>query len=212
MTVGYYRGHLQGNFGLGICPLRDDGTCAWATVDVDHHDLDAVLLLQRLLDDVGLRSFLFTSKARGYHVTVFVDGWARASQLRPILRSQLVEAGLPVTSEIYPRRAARDEESVAPGGHVRLPYLAALAEGQPKLAPAPGRRVAIDTETLRPLQLEEFLDRAEDSRVAPDLIRTRAEVSDENGDDDRVERGRPTEVPELPKDPADLGVNRASPS
>src|SRR5207245_10293324 len=131
VTLGHYRGYLQGRCCLGIYPLRDDGTCAFATVDVDRNDLDAVLLLQRLLDDVGLRSFLFTSKTKGYHVTVFVDGWARASHLRPILHSQLVEAGLPDTTEIYPRRDARGEESVAPGGYLRLPYLAALAVGQP---------------------------------------------------------------------------------
>jgi hypothetical protein len=208
VTFGHFRGHLAGRFGLGIYPLRKDGTCAWAAVDVDQNDLDTVLLLQRLLGDAGLSPLLSTSRSKGYHVTVFVDGWTRAAHLRSILRSQLVEAGLPEITEIYPRCDAGDPESVAAGGYLRLPYIAALATGPTKVTPSPGRRVALDVKTLRPLALEDFLDRAEAGRVAPDLIRFHAGDRDEDGGDQHAHREhrRASRVAELPEDPADLGV------
>jgi hypothetical protein len=203
VTFGHYRGHLQGRFGLGIFPLRDDGTCAWATVDVDQNDLDAVLQLQRLLADAGLNTLLLTSKSKGYHVTVFVDGWARAEHLRSILLEQLVEAGLPKTTEIYPRRNVVSAQSVAPGGYLRLPYPAALATTPAKNMPMPGRRVALDPKKLRPLAFEDFLERAEQGRVSPDLIRSRAEAADDDGRDELAELHPHAE---LPDDPAELGL------
>jgi hypothetical protein len=206
VTLGYYRGHLQGRFGLGIYPLQDDGSCAWAAVDIDRGEIDAVLLLRSLLADAGFSAVISTSRAKGYHVTLFVAGWARASQLRRVLHMQILEAGLPPNTEIYPRRDYRDVDSRVPGGYLRLPYLAALATGQPKCSPAPGRRVALDPDTCRPMELEAFLDRAEAGRVSPDLIRACAE--DVSGDEEPGEGGeqpRPS-AERLPGNPAELGL------
>ena len=32
--------HLNGEYGLGIFPLRDDGMCKWGAIDVDIYNLD----------------------------------------------------------------------------------------------------------------------------------------------------------------------------
>lgn len=205
VTFGHYLGHFQGAFGLGIYPLRDDGTCAWALVDIDTDDLDRALLLRRLLHDGGVPALVLRSRARGYHVTVFVKGWARAADLRRILRAAALEAGLPPTTEIYPRSDAPPPGATAPGGYVRLPYVGALSDpARPgKVIPAPRRRRAFDPgPPCRDLALAEFLEVAEASQVEPERIRAWAE---ELGEEDAPP---PRDaLTALPEDPARLGVS-----
>lgn len=171
VTIGHWRGHLQGKFCVGIYPLRLDGMCAFVVVDVDRHDIDQVLQLRRLLCDVGLTAHVLTSKSKGYHVAIFVAGWVRAADVLQVVKPLLLEAGLPPQTEIYPRVDYIDSAAKAPGGYIRPAYLAALADDHPKYRPEPGRRVALDLKTLRPLDLSAFLDLAESSRADPDLVR-----------------------------------------
>jgi len=187
VTVGHFRGHLQGRFGLCIYPLRDDGTCAWAAVDIDKPDLDRALLLVRLLHHQGLPVILLTSQQKGFHVALFVDGWVRASAVRPILQAQLMEAGLSPTTEIFPKASYVDPDSKAPGGYLRLPYVGAWAASGARYKAAPGRRAALDLQNhYRPLSLEEFLDLAEASRVSPDVVRVLAEDGDSVAEKDGI--------------------------
>lgn len=207
VTIGHYRGHLQGRFGLGIYLLLEDGTCLWAGVDIDTDDVDSALRLLRLLADAGLPAVLFRSRQKGYHVVVFMRGQVRASDIRAILRHYVAEVGLPARTEIFPKVDAPTPNSKAPGGYLRLPYPAALPDPgrHPRVKPDPGKRTALDPQSLQPLSLEAFLDLAEGSLVAPDHVRALAEeLADEEGA--ALSRG---ESPELPDDPAEFGVSPA---
>jgi hypothetical protein len=170
VTWGHYRGHLRGDIVLGIYPLMPDGTCAWAAVDIDTGDLGAALELQRLLRDHNLPAIVLTSRAKGYHVTVFFAGWASACHARRVLRALTEEAGLPSHTEIFPKADIAD--TIGAGNYLRLPYPGALPAGRPgRYTAAPGRRVALDpTNPNRVLPLMEFLALAESSRVTPDVL------------------------------------------
>ena len=47
-AVGHWERHLAGSYGLGIFPLRDDGTCSWGAIDIDVYDLDHKALEQQV--------------------------------------------------------------------------------------------------------------------------------------------------------------------
>lgn len=204
-TFGHFRGHLSGRFGLGIYPLRDDGTVAWAAVDLDQDDLDRALLLRRLLHEAGLPAILLRSRAKGFHITCFFRGWVRATDARRVLRACVLEAGLPPQTELYPRADVPPPGAKAPGGYLRLPYLAARPEPghPPKVSPAPGHRLALEVPSLRPLSLSEFLNLAEASQVDPDHVRAVAEklASEEDASPTR------DVLTALPDAPARLGVS-----
>lgn len=217
LTIGHYAGHLQGAFGLGVYPLLDDGTCWFCVVDIDEQNLDAALLLRRLLSDSGLNAFVFTSRSRGYHVAVFFAGRVRAHDARAVILHQVIEAGLPPSTEIYPRADYVDPVAKAPGGYIRLPYVCAMPNGKPpSIGVAPGRRVALDLTTLRPLPFEDFLAQAEAGRISPECVRSLAdELRADSATADLDEVDVPARVPRvrqqlgletLPPDPAALGV------
>jgi hypothetical protein len=203
VTLGHYRGHLQGRIGLGIYPLMPDGTCSWAAVDIDTGDLGAALNLQRLLRDLELPVIVLTSRARGYHVTVFFAEWASAHHARRLLRVVSEEAGLPLDTEIFPK--ADIAESIGAGGYLRLPYVGALPEGRPgRYTAASGRRVALDPSNVnRRLPLLEFLDLAESSRIAPEVLDRAYETLTLEGSEDRRFEARSVPPPSRPT--ADAG-------
>src|SRR2546422_11721218 len=90
VVYGHYAGHLQGQLGLAIFPLLRDGTCAFALSDVDVHDLDRVLQLQRLLKDHGIPAIVLTSRQKGYHVTIFLTEPMPAAPIREVFRRLLI--------------------------------------------------------------------------------------------------------------------------
>jgi hypothetical protein len=172
---GYFRGHIHGHLDLRIYPLRDDGTCAFATVRV-RPDVDRVLQLQGLLKDYGIDSIVVRPTKELFDVTVFIDGWARAEEIRLVFRALTQEARLPravVTPSIQ-----RPQDGHRRGGSVELPYLAAVpkpsANGRGSVQPDSGCRIAVDLQRQCDLTLDEFLETASSKRVKPATVNTAA--------------------------------------
>ncbi len=172
-NYGRYRGHLQGHLDLGIYPLADEGTCTWAVVQVEVDDPDRLLQLHKLLVGFGLVPVVIRVHGSVYHVVVFVVGRVRAAAIRLVLGTVAREAGF--TKPVVVPRVDQPGDDPTSGGYVALPYVGACpvtaANGRrPKHIPARGHRTAVDLEQQRDLTLEEFLDHAEASRVAPETI------------------------------------------
>lgn len=211
LTLGHYRGHLQGQLGLGIYPLLQSGRCRWAAIDVDNGDLDATLLARRLLAELGLPAVVFTSRQKGYHVVVFFGEWVNAAIVRRVLKFYAAEAGLPSGVEIYPRADRASGDSIAAGCYLRLPYLGAIASGRARHLAQPGRRVALHPEDpARTLTLAEFLDVAEAGLVRGEaLLRADELLKAGRGDHGCGEASvaTPRGPADLPVDPAALGIS-----
>jgi len=186
-----------------------DGTCAWAAVDIDTGDLGAALDLQRLLCDSNLPAIVLTSRAKGYHVTVFFSGWASAKRTRMVLQHFVEEVGLDPKTEIFPKADISD--SIGAGNYLRLPYIGVRPEGtrSARFSCEPGRRVALDPhDRWRALSLEDFLDLAEARLIVPATM----DLAFDSLQPEELEPPRddilatPNRL-RLPSDPSDLGLS-----
>jgi hypothetical protein len=145
-----YRNHLAGVTSLGIYPLTTQGLVHWAAIDIDRQDPHLALDLMEALHalEVTQGVYLERSKGKGYHVIVLLSGWAPAVVVRRIARAALNEAGLPATTEVFPKQDRLSE--ITPwGNYLNLPY---FGGNNPQ-----GRRMILDPRQLCPIPLEIWL-------------------------------------------------------
>lgn len=116
VTLGAYSAHLAGVTGLGIAPLREDGTVLFGAIDLDEPNFE---LMRDLQDVLAGPSWLAKSKSGNAHLYVFFDepieGW--------IVRSMLKRALLAVQRphvEVFPKQDRLMAGRY--GNYVRLPY------------------------------------------------------------------------------------------
>ena len=153
VTLRRYFLHLQGRDSIGIYPLLDDGTCWWACVDIDHDDIEATRELVSCLHSLGLNRgvYIERSRSKGWHVWVFFDCPVVAADIRRVLGEGLRPAGLPLSTEVFPKRD-RLTKDVRLGNYVNLPY---FGGDRPD-----GRRTVADLLTLEPITWQHFVAEA----------------------------------------------------
>jgi len=122
VTLELYEKHLDGNNGLGIAPIRRDGTVLFSVVDIDeyHQDLN---VYHRIVYERKLPLIPFTSKSGGLHLYVFWEKPEPAKEVIEFLREVLAILGLKSNTEIFPKQhtlAGGGEESM--GNWINLPY------------------------------------------------------------------------------------------
>ncbi len=122
------REHLRGAIRIGRYPLRTDGTCLWAVLDVDGKGVVPVLDLVAVLRRHGIPFAVERSKAKGWHLWVWfampIPGW----KARAVLRSLAAEAGWPDT-EVFPKQD--DLATHGLGSFMNLPWQgASVKEGR----------------------------------------------------------------------------------
>ena len=145
-TAELWAQHLAGEYGLGIVPIRDDGTCRWGAIDVDvyagleHARLDAECRA------LGLPLIVCRTKSGGAHLYLFLVEDTPAELVRGKLMEWAVALGYPGV-EVFPKqtRLAGPEDF---GNWLNMPYQA----GERSL------RVAISDG--KPLSMEGFLELA----------------------------------------------------
>ena len=124
VTNAHYEAHLRGfGPGLGIAPLRDDGTIRFAAIDLDEPDFDAARDMQAFLPG---DSFIERSRSGNAHVWVFFKDDVLAWPVRGILKAATEAAGkssvevFPKQDRLYPelRSDARPEL----GNYINLAY------------------------------------------------------------------------------------------
>lgn len=116
VTVGDYEDHLNGEGeGIGIFPLRDDGTVMFAAIDLDEPNFELARSFQRLIPGT---SWIERSRSGNAHVWVFFREPCPAWAARAVLRSATESLGRNDV-EIFPK-----QDRVRPGGvgnYINLP-------------------------------------------------------------------------------------------
>lgn len=163
--VGYstFAKHLYGEELVGIYPLVDDSTVMWGCTDIDVDEIDLAINIKTAFQIKGIQSFIEKTR-RGYHVWVFANEWIPA----PIMRRAFLSAHEVVkvpAKEVNPKQ----EEATGLGNYVRLPYPNGMNE-------MPENRYMLSEQTLEPMTLKEFLDKAVDARTSINLLRPLAEL------------------------------------
>jgi hypothetical protein len=145
----YYR-HLVGNLSVGIYPLLPDGTCRWGAVDIDFDNFQQAITVVQKLIDLGIKYGIYIerSKSKGYHILLFVTDWVLAKDIRLIMRSALLAARLPETTELFPKQDSL--HGIQYGNYLNLPY---FGGDNPE-----GRRMILDMKTGNPIPLKQWLE------------------------------------------------------
>lgn len=163
--VKQFTEHLLGGIGLGVVPIRDDGSTWWGAIDIDNHgeerDID-IRAIERRVSELGFPLVACRSKSGGVHLYVFFAEPVRADTVRSVLQKWAKELEVDGVDCIYPKqgRLATNADGVqALGNWINLPYYGASADGSdgagPRFAVSNGKK----------LTLEAFLLRAESSAV-----------------------------------------------
>jgi hypothetical protein len=162
VTLTHYRNHLAGKTSLGIYPLTAQGLVRWFAIDIDKLDPALALRLLAALCTLGLSQgvYLERSKGKGFHIIILLSDWVLAIQVRRIAKAALSQAGLPATTEIFPKQDRLTNE-IPWGNYLNLPY---FAGDNPE-----GRRMVVDPTTLTPLPLRIWLEEVKPFPVEPSL-------------------------------------------
>ena len=122
VTVEDYRRHLEGELGLGIVPIRDDGTCVFGAIDVDQYaGLDHQAIVRKIRE-LGLSAIVCRSKSGGAHIYTFVqEPGIKAPAFIEYLKKVRTQLGIDYRKarEIFPKQA---KQSGGIGNWINLPY------------------------------------------------------------------------------------------
>lgn len=120
LTRANYEDHLSGKRGLGVIPITDDNTVAWAAIDIDVYDLDHAALVEKI-QDLHLPLWVFRTKSGGAHVYVFFTEFVDAGGAQDFMRETAVELGFG-GSEIFPKQKQLASKKDV-GNWLNMPYL-----------------------------------------------------------------------------------------
>lgn len=122
VTLDDYRRHLEGELGLGIVPIRDDGTCVFGAIDVDQYaGLDHAALVQKI-EDLGLKAYVCRSKSGGAHIYIFFpEPGVKAQLVIDYLKKVRSQLGIDYRKarEIFPKQS---KQAGGIGNWINMPY------------------------------------------------------------------------------------------
>lgn len=118
-----YEDHLQGASGLGIIPVREDGTCNFAVIDIDKYDNTTNTIIKAVYKH-NLPLVPFRSKSGGLHLYLFLDAPIQVKQVLKVMIYFRRLFGLKNNTEIFPKQTMLQEGEV--GNWINLPYYNAV--------------------------------------------------------------------------------------
>lgn len=161
-----FRAHLAGvGPGLGIAPLRRDGTCSWAAIDLDEPDFAAALAMQ---DFIPGSSFIERSRSGNAHILVFFSEPIEAWVARGVLKEVILAAGK-AHVEVFPKA-----DRLLPGMLGSYLNLCFYGDTRPVVADF-GPHDHCDQWGLSEYSLEGWLDAVEASLNSPEAWVKRAQ-------------------------------------
>lgn len=117
VTRALYAQHLRGEGpGLGIAPLRENGTVTFAAIDLDAPDFEAASTMQGLLPG---QAWIERSRSGNAHIWVFFAEPVEAWSVRGILREATAAIGNPKI-EVFPKQDRLRAGMF--GNYINLPY------------------------------------------------------------------------------------------
>lgn len=151
--IDQWENHLDGNVGLGIVPLLDDGLSVfWAAMDIDDRSTDHAALAKKIAS-MGLPLVVARSKSGGAHCYIFFPSPEPADEVIAVLASWVRALGVAKT-ELFPKQVRRIDSGDT-GNALNMPYFRGDDSD----------RYAIDS-LGRKLTVRQFCDLAE-SMTAP---------------------------------------------
>lgn len=163
VTDELWEQHLNGQQGLGVVPIMDNGCCWFGVIDIDVYDLD-LIDLERKSRELDLPLILLRSKSGGAQMYVFFKEPTSASLIRQSLDSWATQLGHPGV-EIFPKQEElAGKEDV--GNWINMPYF--KAEDTERYAIINGK------EYKDPIK---FLNYAEKHRITQEQLEKIAEQS-----------------------------------
>ena len=114
-----YIAHLKGELGLGIVPIRPDGTCTFAVIDVDKYDTNFNTIIKAIYK-YNMPLIPFRSKSGGLHLYLFMSTATEAKQVLRVVEGYRKLFLLDKKTEIFPKQAILKEGSS--GNWINLPY------------------------------------------------------------------------------------------
>lgn len=143
------RAHLLGKMGLGIVPIRDDGTCFWGAIDIDNHGSDKdtdIRAVERRVAELELPLVTCRSKSGGVHLYIFFSEPVRADMVRSVLQRWAKQLEVDGVDCIYPKQArlaVNGDGERQLGNWINLPYFDLEATGK-RFAVSNGKRLSLD--------------------------------------------------------------------
>jgi len=120
VTDALWERHLSGTAGIGIVPIRDDGTCLWGAIDIDVYDgLDHAELEQQV-ESIGAPLLILRSKSGGAHLYMFTNEPVPANLIQQRLRECAMALGHP-RAEVFPKQTELDGDNGI-GNWINMPY------------------------------------------------------------------------------------------
>ena len=114
--------HLNGDFGVGICPVNAEGKCFFGVLDIDYYKSKIKRILH-FIKEYQLPLLPFRSKSGGLHVYLMVSKPVSAKSMRETLNQIVYYFSLDMLYgkakvEIFPKQ----EKAEGFGSSVTLPY------------------------------------------------------------------------------------------
>lgn len=114
--------HLDGDFGVGVCPVNAEGKCYYGVIDIDYYQSEINNVLD-IIREYSLPLLPFRSKSGGLHVYFMLSKAVSAKVMRAVLKKVIDIFSLDVTYgktkvEIFPKQ----EKAEGFGSSVTLPY------------------------------------------------------------------------------------------
>lgn len=118
-TEDDYHQHLAGKRGLGLVPVRTDGSCRFAAIDIDIDNINHQLLYEQLVQK-RVPLTCCRSKSGGAHLYMFMaEPGIQARVVVPVLKRWAGILGYP-TAEIFPKQLAVSKGNK--GNWINLPF------------------------------------------------------------------------------------------
>lgn len=127
--MSHYVRHLNGEVGLGISPLRDDGTCLFGVLDIDSCAF-ALDYIVKAITDYDLPLLPCRSKSNKLHLYVFFSEPTLAKDVQELLQWYRTALSLDAKTEIFPKQTVATLTSFP--SWINLPY---FGETRQALAP-----------------------------------------------------------------------------
>ena len=162
VTQEDYRRHLAGQHpdgGVGVFPLRPDGTVVWAAIDLDEPNFELAQDLQKLLPG---QTWIEKSRSGNAHIWAFFSEPIPAWIPRGLMKMALQAHGR-TDVEVFPKQDRLPEGLL--GNYLNLPF---YGDTRPIVSGNPEPGDAYD------YFLDAWLDHAEQTRTDPDVWRRRA--------------------------------------
>jgi hypothetical protein len=116
-----WQSHLDGNGpGLGIMPLKDDGTCKWGMIDIDLYDHDYTDIIQKI-HKLKLPLIPIRSKSGGAHLFLFMKNFTQAAEVQQVVKKFAAKLGVAdKMDKLYPQQVTLQGKDT--GSWLNMPY------------------------------------------------------------------------------------------